>query len=261
MREKRIREVFAQYIQKAIDVEIVSNVDLNSFQKELLLELNEYCVNQVLQDVEVSKDPRKIVYKANQEFKFALIAVFLAKSLASPLRKKIETKEFFEENITIYMEDDKKKFIDFGAVEPRNVNASIFEDLFQDWMIYRDKQGRGIFDLIDEKTQLQGLDNYKNGGDPLYEFARFHRRFIEKEYGKELEARKSAQEAFRNSVVQTLAVEYSKQQLLLGANPVELIESLFDKDSVATSIGVKKHKIDKEIENQISNLLEYDGDN
>lgn len=50
-------------------------------------------------------------------------------------------------------------------------------------MIYRDRNGMGIKTLIDTKTNLVGLPDFSRGGDPVYEFARFHRKYTEKSIG------------------------------------------------------------------------------
>ena len=78
------------------------------------------------------------------------------------------------------------------------------------------------------QTTFIGLDNYIRGGDPLYEFARFHRKYTEKTKLQEEKSKISAQDAFRNAVVQSVATEVTKQQLLAGKNPMEIIDSLLN---------------------------------
>lgn len=257
---QKFQKIIQNLIRKAIDVDIVSEVALEYEQLEALQNLNEYCVNQVLSDTEVVYDPRKINYKTNQELKAAVVAMLLCQSLTNPSRKTIENKEYFEENITVFMQDEFTKVIGFGDIPPQNVEEAIYEDIIEDWKIYRNKSGLGIIALMDEKTNLTGIDNYRRGGDPLYEFARFHRKYTEKEKAKEEKRRESAQEAFRNALVQSLALEVSKQQLLAGRDPMELIDSLFN------SVGQQKRsksngpKIDRQVENNITKLLEYNNE-
>ena len=124
-------------------------------------------------------------------------------------------------------------------------------------MIYRDNAGLGIKALIDNKTNLVGLDTYRAGGDPIYEFARFHRKYTEKEHEKEEKRRESAQEALRNALVQSLAAEVSKQQLLAGQDPLALIDRLLSSGGQYKP-QQKTQQIDKQIENDITRLLEYD---
>ena len=83
-------------INQARTCTITCNVELHPEQMDALQNLNEYCVNLVLQTPEVVREPLKIVYKSNEEFKFALIAFCLCQSLTNPRRKVKESKEFFE---------------------------------------------------------------------------------------------------------------------------------------------------------------------
>lgn len=224
---KKAQKIVFDIISRAIDVTIVSDVPFEQEHIEVLYSLNEYSVNHVLNDPEILRDPRKILYKANEEFKTCLVAICLAQSLTNPLRKHKETKEFFLENIGVGANNNGEKQISFGNIEPDNVLEAINEEIAEDWKIFRDKDGYGIISLINEKTSLTGLDNYKLGGDLLYEFARFQRKFTEKERAKEQKSRESAQDAFRNAIVQSMATELAKQQLLEGKNPMDLVEMLF----------------------------------
>lgn len=256
MENKRLQKIIQNLIQKAVNVEIISEVPLEFCQTEDLLSLNEYCVHQVLSDPEVVLDPRKINYKTNQELKAALVAFCLAQSLTNPLRKTRENKEWFEENISIYMQDEHTKVIGFGEIAPENVQQALFTDIIEDWKIYRDKEGFGIKTLIDEKTNLAGLDNYQRGGDPVYEFARFHRKYTEKERRREEKAREAAQDAFRAALVQSLAQEAAKQQLLKGENPLQLLEQIFNSAGPKTARR-QPQEIDPQIEKNITKMLEY----
>ena len=94
-------------------------------------------------------------------------------------------------------------------------------------MIYRDQNGKGIRALMDEKNFYQDLEDYQKGGHPVYEFARFERKFYEHKQGKERTAKENAQEAFRNTIVQQVAAEIAKQQIASGKNPMELVNLLF----------------------------------
>lgn len=158
------------------------------------------------------------------------------------------------------MQEPGVKFISFGKIDPVNVQDAIYEDIIEDWKIYTDKEGLGIKSLVDEKTKLLGLDNYQRGGDPLYEFARFHRKYTEKEHRKEEKARESAQEAFRNAMAQTLATEATKQQLLAGKNPMELLELLFSPQTnrkQIKQISKESQEIDPKIQQNILLMLEH----
>lgn len=254
---QKLQKIIQGFIKRAIEIEIISEVPLSAEQLDALQDLNAYCVNQVLSDPEVAFDPRKINYKANQEFKMALLAMCLAQSMVNPSRRHKENKEFFDENICIYMNDAGQKVIGFGNILPENVSDAIFEEIVEDWKIYHDKEGFGIKALIDDKTNLVGLDNYNRGGDPIYEFARFRRKYTEKERFKEERRRESAQEAFRNAMVQTLALDVAKQQLLEGRNPLELLDQLFAPSGKYQGSRRGAQRVDPQIENNITKLLEH----
>jgi len=100
---------------------------------------------------------------------------------------------------------------------------------------------------------------YKKGGDKLYEFARFHRKYTEKERKKEEIARESAQTAFRNAMVQAVATQVAQQQLLEGKNPMEIVEMLFAPTTNKKKIQrltKSSEPIDPKIEQSITLMLE-----
>ena len=84
--------------------------------------------------------------------------------------------------------------------------------------------------------------------------------FKKKERKKEERARESAQEAFRNEMVKTLAARITEQQLLEGKNPMEMLELLFAPEKnrqQIKQISQKSREIDPQIENNIMKMLEY----
>ena len=257
MLNRKVQDIIIQMIEDAKNVNIECEVPLAPEKLMQLKGLNAYCVNQVIQEPEVIRDPRKINYYTNQELKLALMAFCLSEALVNADRRNKETREFFAENITVYMKDPHTKKISFGVIENYKVDAAIYNEIIEDWKIYRDREGFGIKALIDNKTNLVGLDTYRAGGDPIYEFARFHRKYTEKEHEKEEKRRESAQEALRNALVQSLAAEVSKQQLLAGQDPLALIDRLLS-SAGQYKPQQKTQKIDKQIENDITRLLEYD---
>nr|QJR98165.1 hypothetical protein PlAlph_1690 [uncultured Alphaproteobacteria bacterium] len=218
-------------INQALSCTVMSRIPLSGEQMDALQNLNEYCVNLALQMPEVAKKPLKVVYKSNEEFKIALMAFCLCQSLTNPRRKLRENKEFFEKNITIYHLPNNVKEIDFGEILPENVAEAINWEVLEDWKLYRDNESGGIKALVDEKTRLTGLETYRRGGDPLYEFARFHRKFTEKENKIAEESRIQAQNSFRNAVIQSVTSEVAKQQLLAGMNPMDIINTLLSQES------------------------------
>ena len=215
-----------QIIDDSFYAQIETIVPLDTDQIKALENLNQYCVNTALATPEVLKDPRKIPYKSNAELKKALVAICLAQALINPRRKNIERKEFFELNISIYQKENAVKQISFGEIHTENVQAAIYWDVVEDWKLYYDKSMGGIKALVDEKTNLVGLDNFTRGGDPMYEFARFHRKYAEKINKQEEDSNLAVKDAFRTAVVQSVASEVTKQQLIEGKNPMDIINNL-----------------------------------
>lgn len=247
----KIQQIIQKFIDDAVNVELNCDVDFNNDQLDALWCLNEYCVHQSLHDPEVSRDPRKLSYKANQELHMALVAFCLSHSVVNVQRRHIENKEYFGENISVGCTEKGKKVISFGSINKQNVQEAIFSEIIEDWKIYRDKEGFGIKALVDEKTNLIGLENYQSGGDPVYEFARFHRKYTEKQCRREERARESAQDAFRNTMVQSLANKVTEQKFLEGKSTDEmmaLVDSLFNNKP-------KSKKIESKIDQRINTLL------
>ena len=213
-------------IDMALQCTVSSLVPLNQEQLDALQNLNEYCVHLALQNPEVVKHPLKIVYKSNEEFKMALVAFCLAYSLTNPRRKLVEDKDFFEKNIAIYHQSNNVKEISFGEIDQQLVIEAINWDIVEDWKLYRDSERDGIRALVEEKTNMLGLEDYKRGGNPLYEFARFHRKFMEKEKRAEYRSKQEMQNAYRNAVISSVTSEVAKQQLLEGKSPVDIINAL-----------------------------------
>ena len=100
-------------------------------------------IAEVLNDTEVVYDPRKINYKSNQELKAALVALLLSRALTDPSRRRIENKEYFAENVTVYMQGEQTKVLGFGELPPYQVQESLYPEIINDWMIYRDHAGLG----------------------------------------------------------------------------------------------------------------------
>lgn len=247
-------------VNKVASVRVIANVELAQEQLEALQVLRNHCLNQALDDAEVRRDPRKLRYKTAQELKYSLVAICLAQALTNPARRQAENKEYFMNNIQVATADRDWDRIDFGMAGADNVREAIFPEIINDWMIYRDRNGMGIKTLIDTKTNLVGLPDFSRGGDPVYEFARFHRKYTEKEHRQQEQSRLAAQDAFRNAMVQQVAVEMTKQQMLEGRNPMKLIDMLFAPNGKYAPKQVPSNQIDRQVERNITRLLEYDND-
>jgi len=221
-----LRNNLQDYINQAFYAKIETDVPLDADQLAALQNLNEYCANIALNSGEVARNPLKIIYKTNESLKYALTAICLAQAIINPRRKIRENKVFFEKNIVIYQGNNNIKRICFGNAHHENIQAAIYWDIFEDWKLYFDKEYGGIKALVDEKTNLTGLGDYVRGGDPIYEFARFHRKYTEKENVIEEKLKISARETYQNSVIQAVTSEVAKQQLAAGNNPMDIINSL-----------------------------------
>ena len=225
-------QILQTEIQKIVDKvnsrKVETNALLTPYQLNIISQLNFFCSSKILGDVEVRKDPRKITYKTNQELKLALVALCLSVSLISHRAKKNYDKEYFEDNILVDHQAPDILMIHFNNIEDFIVDKAISSELVFDWMVYRDFDGRGISALINEKLCDFELDGYNSGGCPVYEFARFQRKYYDYKRRKQNKNKEKAQETFRNAVVQEVASQIATQQILNGHNPLDFINMLFD---------------------------------
>lgn len=234
-------EIIKNEIQKIVDTVseriIISNINFSSRQLDILSQLNDFSTHKILGDIEVEKDPRKIAYKTNQELKTALIALCLSIVLIDHRSKNKYNKEFLADNIFVESQNNEIVNIRFDNIEDKIVNNAINPELIFDWMVYRDNDGRGIYALINEKVcDLDDLKDYNPGGCPIYEFARFQRKYFTYKKIKETKNKESAQEAFRNAVAQQVASQITAQQLLNGSDPMDFVNLLFGKPNYENSI-------------------------
>ena len=88
-KEQLLLNEIQKIINKVSERKIEVNVCLTSRQIDIISQLNYFCVHKILDDIEVSRDPRKITYKANQELKLALVAMCLSVTLTSHRAKSI----------------------------------------------------------------------------------------------------------------------------------------------------------------------------
>jgi len=247
-------------VNRVAAVRVIANAELEQKALEALQVLRNHCLNQALDDAEVRRDPRKLRYKTAQELKYSLVAICLAQALVNPVRRQAENKEYFARNIQVTTADRDWDCVDFGEISIQNVQEAVYPEIINDWMIYRDRNGMGIKTLIDSKTNLTGLPDFNRGGDPIYEFARFHRKYTEKEHRQQEQSRLAAQDAFRNAMVQQVAIEMTKQQMLDGRNPMELIDMLFAPNGGYMPKRTASYQIDQQVEQNITRLLEYSND-
>ena len=115
-KQQLVNEAVNKIVEKACNQQIQSDIAFDEEQLELLHQLNIFSVKQILDDLEVKRDPRKISYMANQEMKTALVALCLSRSLMNPRAPKSYNKEYFEENINIETIDGNIKNITFKNI-------------------------------------------------------------------------------------------------------------------------------------------------
>ncbi|MFI3241918.1 MAG: hypothetical protein R3Y43_05065 [Alphaproteobacteria bacterium] len=225
-----VKDILFQYLEKFINVEIICSSPLDEEQMNSLYSFNDFCAYQALYNKEVLQDIRKLTYVANNTMRKALIAIGLTSSMLTSQRRNNETKEFYEQNLTIHQSKDAIKYIDFGNINPQRFTDIINPEIIEDCKVYFDVKGFGISSLLDYKMHLNGLEDFVSGGDDVYEFARFQRKYHELANRKTSNARDSAQEAFRNSMVNSIANKFTEQQMLEGKSMQEMmlmVEDLF----------------------------------
>lgn len=233
--QERVENEIAKIIKKASEVEIVSNVPFNQTQMALLRELNYFATTQTLYDEEVLRDPRKILYKTNQNFKTSLVSLCLTQVLINKRSKGYYTKEYFEHNIDVKTIDSGVKRVDFNHCEDSEVLAAINEEKVFDWILYC--QGRGIEAFVAEKTNCRGLEGFVPGYSPEYEFSRFERLHDEAKKRKQAEEKEKLQQEFKTSFMKELAVGLAKQQIENSSNVIDLVSSLFEKENYNDAIS------------------------
>lgn len=214
---------------KALAKQILVSVPLTDNQMDMINLLNDFAIHQAEYDPEVRQFPAKMIYKVNDELKLALVAVLTTCSLLDPKRHKDEAQNFFEDQIKIIQDAQNRKVIDFGKIRPQLVQQSFIQEVIDDWILYRDINGDGIRALMDKKTYLQGLATYSRGGHPVYEFARFYRRFMEDKLAKKSNENKTLKEI----AIKSLTDQIIQQQLSLGKTPQQLLENILSEEPIS----------------------------
>jgi len=215
--------------KEAIAKQILVSVPLTDEQMRLINLLNEFAIHQAEYDDEVRQFPAKMIYKVNDELKLALVALLTTCSLLDPKRHGNEAQKFFEDQIKVVQDTQNQKVIDFGKIRPELVQQSFIPEVIDDWILYRDVNGDGIRALMDKKTYLQGLPTYNRGGHPVYEFARFYRRFMEDKLAKKSKEQKSIKEI----AIKSLTDQVVRQQLEQGVSPQHILENILSDNTAS----------------------------
>lgn len=254
-----LQQTLEQLIRRAVGQDIVTDVPLGFQQMQALYMLNRYCVEQTLGDEEVMRDPRKLAYKSNQELQLALSALCLSQSLIRPKRSYKETREFFSANIAVTMNENGLKSVSFGKIAPDLVQEAIYDSIVEDWKIYRDREGMNIKSLVDVKTNFTGLSGFVRGGNKVQEFARFNRKYFEKEKKKEERVREDLENSMRAAIAQNVMSKMTDKLLAEGKSPQEIMNSLMNSLEYKPQNQKRKPSpqlIDKKVEENIAFLLE-----
>jgi len=232
-------------VNKAMECQIDSNIPLSDEDKSLLYQLNQFAVMQMEDDAEVLRDPRKIFYKADEELKTGLVALSLAIALTKHYSHKVYSKEFLADNIRIENKHSGDiKRIDFGNINSELAADILEEGLIFDWMVYRDNKGRGIMGLADYKgVDLEADSEFRRGGTPVYEFARFERKYYKYMREKISRQKDDMQDAFRK-----VFAEEAAKQLAAQINPVEFAAKLFTSNNPAKEISNMLKMLDNKSE-------------
>ncbi len=266
----RVQNEIDKIIKMASDVEIISNIPFNEMQLALLRELNYHAATQTLYDDEVERDPRKILYKTNQNLKKAVVALCLTQVLINKRSKGYYTKEYFEENIEVKTINVGLKQINFCRCEDDEILSAINEEKVFDWILYC--QGRGINAFSQEKTDCRGVEGFVPGASSTYEFARFQNLHNEQQRRKNAIEKEKLQLEFKQTFMKELAAGLAKQQLEQNPNVMELVASVFEKENYTDAINKlldnhleqQKDVISEKItnfNNEPANLIEYHSNN
>ncbi|MBQ3695769.1 MAG: hypothetical protein II938_02205 [Alphaproteobacteria bacterium] len=202
--------------------QLMTSVPLTNAQMRLVSLLNDFAIHQAEYDPEVRQFPAKMMYKVNDELKLALVALLTTCSLLDPQRHGNEAQKFFEDQIKIIQGTHGNKVIDFGSIRPDLVQQSMIPEVIDDWILYRDINGDGIHALMDRKTYMQGLTTYARGGHPVYEFARFYRRFMEDKLAKKIQEQQKVKEI----ALKSLTDQVIQKQLEQGYSPQQLLDQI-----------------------------------
>ena len=213
---------------QAIAKQILVSIPLTNEQMRLIALLNDFAIHQAEYDPEVRQFPAKMMYKVNDELKLALVALLTTCSLLDPKRHANEAQKFFEDQIKIIQDAPHQKVIDFGVIRTQLVQQSFIPEIIDDWILYRDINGDGIHALMDKKTHLQGLKTYARGGHPVYEFARFYRRFMEDKLAK----KSAEQKVIKEIAIKSLTDQVIQQKLEKGISPESILEDLTDSGDI-----------------------------
>jgi len=205
---------------------IRTKMPLSEEGEGLLQKLNAFAHYQAAHDYEVQCMPAKVTYKVNQELRLALVALLTTCSLLDPNREGRETEKFFEKEIKIIQKSTSEKYIDFGNIRPFLVQNFLIPEIVDDWILYRDVAGDGIHALVDKKTGLQGLPTYARGGDPVYEFSRFCRKFMEDRIAR----KQASQNDFKKMAMKSLSDELVREQLAAGYSAHEILDHIINDD-------------------------------
>ena len=257
-KDQILQKTMNELVERAIGKNLITDISLSLNQMQDLDNLNRYCVTQTLGDEEVLRDPRKLAYKSNQELQLALQAICLSQSLIRPNRSYKENREFFSSNITVSMSDNQTKSISFGRVSPELVQEAIYTGIIEDWKIYRDREGMNIKSLVDVKTNFTGLSGFMRGGNSVQEFARFNRKYFEKEKMKEERAREELENSMRAAIAQNIFSKMTDQMLEAGKSPQEIMDSLINSLEYKPQKASKRQQpmIDHKVEEKIALFLE-----
>ena len=219
--------------------QLMTSVPLTNAQMRLVSLLNDFAIHQAEYDPEVRQFPAKMMYKVNDELKLALVALLTTCSLLDPQRHGNEAQKFFEDQIKIIQGTHGNKVIDFGSIRPDLVQQSMIPEVIDDWILYRDINGDGIHALMDRKTYMQGLTTYARGGHPVYEFARFYRRFMEDKLAKKIQEQQKVKEI----ALKSLTDQVIQKQLEQGYSPQQLLDQIIsDKTSLLFEDTVNQPK-------------------
>ncbi|MBP5344327.1 MAG: hypothetical protein J6Y85_04585 [Alphaproteobacteria bacterium] len=231
---------FDQAVQYTNATTIVSSFPFTKSQFEQLQKLNLFAIHQACNDEEVRLMPAKMIYKVNEEFKLALMALLVTCAVMDFHRQGRESKEFFDTQIKITQKKDGRKVLNFGIIRANLLERFLIPEIVDDWITYRDVNGDGIHALARKKIGFIGISGYEKGGEPLYEFVRFYHKLMERKQRKS----EKLLEQFQQEAIHSLANKVVEQQLLEGLSPDAILKSLTDETKIKKTPQRIKHSND-----------------
>ena len=225
------RMLFADFVNKAINLPLETSPELNPDVVQQLYRLHLFCCQQTIHNPEVRRNPLILGFRSLEEMHSALVAIFITYRLTHPECPYSWTREVFQNKILTHKGPDGHTIGSFKRPLTADIaNTAITEELITDWLIYRSAEHNGIRTLVDIKNNLIDLPNFQRGGNPEAEFSRFERKMQEKRNRKKEKQNDALELEVRKKIVETVTGKAVEQMLDSGLSAMELLNQAFNGD-------------------------------